>query len=113
MDLDQYLRFAVALLFVVALILLIAWVMRRVGFGGLAPAASRQRRLGIVEALPLDAKRRLVLVRRDDQEHLLLLSAQGDLVVERGAPSGFRGALAQAAPPAPPPPAPGPVAPQP
>lgn len=102
MDLDQYIRFIVALLFVIALIMAVAWVMRRVGFGGLAPSPSRrQRRLGVVEVLPLDGKRRLVLVRRDGREHLLLLSAFGDLVVdgpadERG---GFRGVLERTAEP--------------
>jgi len=101
MDIDQYVRFAFALLFVIALIMLIAWVMRRVGFGGMVSTPSRQRRLGIVEVLPLDAKRRLVLVRRDDQEHLLLLSALGDLVVEQGARAGFRNAMTEAAAPAP------------
>jgi flagellar protein FliO/FliZ len=32
----------------------------------------------------VDAKRRLVLVRRDDREHLLLLGATQDVVVESG-----------------------------
>ncbi|MBP2293564.1 FliO/MopB family protein [Azospirillum rugosum] len=102
MDLDQYIRFIVALLFVIALIMVVAWVMRRVGFGGLVSTPSRQRRLGVVEVLPLDGKRRLVLVRRDDQEHLLLLSAFGDTVVDGGIRpgGGFRGALVEAAGPA-------------
>ncbi|MCW2237388.1 FliO/MopB family protein [Azospirillum canadense] len=100
MDLDQYIRFIVALLFVIALIMVVAWVMRRVGFGGLVSTPSRQRRLGVVEVLPLDGKRRLVLVRRDDQEHLLLLSAFGDTVVDGGARGGFRGALSDTAGPA-------------
>lgn len=103
MDLDQYIRFAGALLFVVALIMVVARVMRHVGFGGAGPNPSRQRRLGIVEVLPLDAKRRLVLVRRDDQEHLILLSVSGDIVVESGARAGFRNALAATPAPAVPP----------
>ncbi len=99
MDIDQYVRFTVALLFVLVLIMLVAWVMRRIGFGGMVATPARQRRLGIVEVLPLDAKRRLVLVRRDDQEHLLLLSALGDVVVEQGAKAGFRSAMTEAAAP--------------
>ena len=35
-------------------------------------------------ATAVDAKRRLVLVRRDDVEHLILLGPASDLVVERG-----------------------------
>lgn len=105
MDLVQYAYSVAALLFVLSLIVLAGWVMRRIGFVGALPSSSRnrQRRLGVVEVLPLDAKRRLVLVRRDDREHLLLLSAFGDVVVDGGAPTGlaadFRGALADAAPP--------------
>jgi flagellar protein FliO/FliZ len=39
-------------------------------------------RLQIKETLMLDARRRLVLISRDGVEHLLLLSAGGDVVVE-------------------------------
>lgn len=42
------------------------------------------KRLAIVEARNLDMRRRLVLIRRDDVEHLLVLGQDGDLVVERG-----------------------------
>lgn len=40
------------------------------------------QRIGVVETVPVDGSRRLVLVRRDDTEHLLLLGNNGDLVVE-------------------------------
>jgi flagellar protein FliO/FliZ len=83
MELDVYLRFAAALIFVLALILGVGWLARRAGLGTRMPRATgRPRRLAIVEVLPLDAKRRLVLVRRDDAEHLLLLGTASDLVVE-------------------------------
>ncbi|PWC98247.1 flagellar biosynthetic protein FliO [Azospirillum sp. TSO5] len=95
MDLDQYIRFLMALVFVVALIMVVAWVMRRVGMaGGTVRGRARQRRLSVVEALPIDAKRRLILVRRDDREHLILLSANGDLLVDSAPAGGFDTALA-------------------
>ena len=50
------------------------WAMRRFGPRGLlkyTPAA--ERRLAVVESLTLDAGRRLVLVRLDRQERLILL----------------------------------------
>ncbi|MCM8733854.1 flagellar biosynthetic protein FliO [Azospirillum sp. A1-3] len=95
MDLDQYIRFLMALVFVVALIMIVAWVMRRVGMaGGTVRGRARQRRLSVVEALPIDAKRRLILVRRDDREHLILLSANGDLLVDSAPAEGFDTALA-------------------
>jgi Flagellar biosynthesis protein, FliO len=39
-------------------------------------------RLGISEYYEIDKSRRLVLVRRDDMEHLLLIGGEQDLVVE-------------------------------
>lgn len=45
------------------------------------------QRIGVVDSLPVDGARRLVLVRRDDTEHLLLLSSHGDVVIETGIPA--------------------------
>lgn len=94
MDLDQVLRGLLALAFVLGLIGAIALLAKRFGFTPRAtlPKASaktkgkssRGRRLGIVEVLPVDAKRRLVLIRRDDTEHLILLGTDRDTVVEAG-----------------------------
>jgi flagellar protein FliO/FliZ len=89
MELSTYFRFVVALIFVLALIGLIAWAVRRFGLlrGTIRPPGG-SRRLNIVEVAPLDAKRRLVLVRRDGTEHLLLLGSASELVVETGIPAG-------------------------
>ena len=85
MDFEGYLRFAAALALVLGLIGLAAWAARRLGFAGrLNIGAGRDRRLAAVEATALDPKRRLVLVRRDGIEHLLLLGPAGDVVVESG-----------------------------
>lgn len=86
MDFADYLRFLGALVFVLALIALVAWAVRRYGLGGglAGVARGRTKRLAVVESLPLDPRRRLVLVRRDGVEHLLVLGASGETVVERG-----------------------------
>lgn len=82
MEPTNYLRFALALVFVLALILGLAGLARRYGFPGTAPAVARRaRRLKLLEVLPLDAKRRLVLVRHDDRESLILLGASGETVL--------------------------------
>ncbi len=87
MDLSEYARFIAVLAFVIALIAGFAWLVRR---SGLLPTAVMKRKAGeaarltVREVLPLDAKRRLVLVQRDDVEHLLLLGADSESVVERG-----------------------------
>ncbi|MGE5504172.1 MAG: FliO/MopB family protein [Actinomycetota bacterium] len=84
MDSFVYLRFVLSLVLVLGMILGVLWAVRRYGLPGMATMrpASR-RRLSLVEAMAVDGKRRLVLVRRDDREHLLLLGGASDLVVER------------------------------
>lgn len=50
---------------------------------------NRQPRLAVLDAAAVDARRRLVLVRRDDVEHLILIGGPTDVVVESriGAPA--------------------------
>jgi|GEM_PF-4506100 len=57
------------------------------------------RRLDVLEGAVIDSKRRLVLVRRDNVEHLLLIGATQDLVVETGITSPSRTGAAKKAPP--------------
>jgi len=97
MGMDGYLRFILALVFVIALIGVLAVLTRRLGFGfpvGVSKSTG-ERRIEVVEIAPLDARRKLVLVRRDDVEHLLVVSPTTELVVERGIRDGsdFRDAL--------------------
>ena len=91
MSFDLYWRFLLALAFVVLLIGACAWLARRFGLGGRFVVAGGKRRLGVIEVLPLDGKHRLVLLRRDEAEHLVLLGQHNDLVIERGAGGGFPG----------------------
>ncbi|MCW6506474.1 flagellar biosynthetic protein FliO [Hyphomicrobiales bacterium BP6-180914] len=43
---------------------------------------TRQPRLGVVDAFDLDRQRQLVLVRRDNVEHLLMIGGPNDVVIE-------------------------------
>lgn len=98
MDAANYLRLILALGLVLALIGLFALLLRRYGpAAGLAVRRKGDKRLGVVEVMALDARRRLVLVRRDGVEHLLLLGVGEDRVVETGImpPGDFRAALGQ------------------
>ena len=83
-DPTQYLRFAAALVFVLALIGAAAYALRVFGFLSLAQRRPGDRRLSVVESLLIDARRRIVIVRRDDKEHLILISPTGDTLVESG-----------------------------
>ena len=84
MDGEVYLRSILALVAVLGLIAMAAWVVRRFGVGGALPLGRRARRLAVVEILPLDNRRRVVLVRKDSVEHLLLVGGTSDIVVEKG-----------------------------
>ncbi len=85
MDIDNYLRFVLALVFVLGLIGVLAVLIRKYGPGRMvAGKRGPNRRLWISEVLPLDGRRRMVLVRRDGVEHLLLLGHGADVVVETG-----------------------------
>jgi flagellar protein FliO/FliZ len=77
-------RFFIAFLVVLALIGATAWLVRRFGanrLGG-ANARGRQPRLAVIDAATVDGRRRLVLIRRDNIEHLLMIGGPTDLVVE-------------------------------
>lgn len=59
------------------------WLVRRydLRLPGRAVGA-RERRLELVETLPVDARRMIALVRRDGREHLVLIAPEGHLVLE-------------------------------
>lgn len=89
MGFDTYLRFIVMLVLVIGMIAFIAWLVRRLGLlNRIAPGSNisgGKRRLMVIESCTVDAKRRLVLVRRDRTEHLILLTGAGSgVVIERG-----------------------------
>ena len=84
MDLNTYVTFAIALLAVVALIYLVAWVMGRIGVvHRMAGKPGKQRRLRVKESLALDAKRRAVILDCDGREHLVVLGANSELSLGR------------------------------
>lgn len=107
MNFESYLYAVLALIFVLALLGLFYLVMRRLGIGGALPRARGERRLRLLEVLPVDAKRRLVLLRRDGREHLVLLGPESDLLIEsldedeQGTAGDFDAMLERGAPPAP------------
>jgi flagellar protein FliO/FliZ len=76
-------RFFIAFLVVLALIGLTAWLVRRFGANRLGSTTrGRQPRLAVIDAATVDGRRRLVLIRRDNIEHLLMIGGPTDLVVE-------------------------------
>lgn len=87
MDLVSGFRFVLALVVVIGLIAALAWLLRKYGNGRVTLGGGKGR-LAVVEAAHIDAKRRMVLVRRDDVEHLILLAPNSETVIETGIASG-------------------------
>ncbi|PPQ41190.1 flagellar biosynthetic protein FliO, partial [Rhodopseudomonas palustris] len=81
---SQPLMFFLAFLAVLALIGAAAWLVRRFAGNRLGTNASRGRmpRLAVIDAAAVDGRRRLVLVRRDNVEHLLMIGGPSDIVIE-------------------------------
>jgi len=93
MDLGAGLRAIMALAFTLALLGGLAYLAMRFDFTSFfnrdpeqppkklldffKPAAAPQRRLHIVEQRPIDARTRLMVVRWDDVEHLILVGGGG------------------------------------
>jgi hypothetical protein len=80
----QTLTFLLAFIAVLALIALAAWLVRRFAGNRLGSNTNRSRmpRLAVIDAAAVDGRRRLVLVRRDNVEHLLMIGGPTDIVVE-------------------------------
>src|SRR5947208_16939447 len=80
----QSLTFLFAFIAVLALIGVFAWLVRRYAHNRIGASTQRGRmpRLAVIDAAAVDGRRRLVLVRRDNVEHLLMIGGPSDIVVE-------------------------------
>ena len=81
---SSIMKFFIAFVVVFALIAVTAWLIRRFGTGTLGGMGTRGRapRLAVIEAGAVDGRRKLVLIRRDNTEHLLMIGGPTDIVVE-------------------------------
>ena len=77
-------QFFLAFIVVLGLIGAAAWLVRRLGAGRLGGVGmrGRQPRLAVVDYANVDGRRRLILVRRDNVEHLVMIGGPSDIVVE-------------------------------
>ena len=86
-DLNFLVLVIAATLFVIALGGLLVWAFRTY-FGGQSNTHGfmrpRDKRLGVVDTATVDAKRKLLLVRRDEVEHLVMVGGPVDMLIETG-----------------------------
>src|SRR5262245_1860978 len=82
-DLPTPVNFVIAFVVVLLLIGAATWLVRRFGATPLDHAApSRQPRLAVVDAAAVDGRRKLVIIRRDNAEHLLMIGGPTGVVGE-------------------------------
>jgi flagellar protein FliO/FliZ len=80
---DTLVSSALALGVVLVLIVLGLWVLKFFMKAGTA-MRSQGRRVQIVEQVQVDAKRQLLVIRRDNVEHLVMTGGPQDVVIETG-----------------------------
>jgi flagellar protein FliO/FliZ len=99
----------IAFAIVFILIAAVFWLLGRFGGTRIGGASrGRQPRLAVIDAAPVDGRRRLVLIRRDNVEHLVMIGGPTDVVIEQNIVRAVPVAPARDAPAARPPGAPEP-----
>ncbi len=78
----DYLKFISALLLVLGMMGGLALILKRIGLGSPSMMAADKRRLKILEILHIDARRKAVLLMRDDVQHLIIMGQNSEIVVE-------------------------------
>lgn len=88
MEFVDFGRYAGGLLVTLGLLALALVLLRRFGptAGGASPQLA-ERRIAIAESRMIDAKRRLVVVRYAEKEHLILLGAAGEQLIASAVPT--------------------------
>ena len=78
-------KLVVGLIVVIGLLAAFFYGLRRFGGErlGAGGGRGRQPRLAVIDAAMVDGRRRLVLIRRDNVEHLLIIGGPTDVVVEQ------------------------------
>jgi flagellar protein FliO/FliZ len=83
MDVLDFARYFAALLLVLGLIGAAGIATRKFGVPGFAKPV-KARRIQIVETLILSPRQKIALIRRDDVEHMVMITPNGATVIESG-----------------------------
>ncbi len=81
MEAEIYVRALLSLAFVIGLIFGCLAVYKKF-FMGRSSVTGKEKRMQVIENLYLDRQRRLVIVKKDDEEITILISPTGDTVVK-------------------------------
>lgn len=82
-DLQQLLRLAISLILVIGLMGGLSFFLKKLGLVNIPQLRKGdKRRLSIVESLPLDTRRRLVILQADAKQYLVVLGPNGETVLD-------------------------------
>jgi hypothetical protein len=81
-ELPPSVTFIIAFVIVLGLIGATFWLVRRFGAARLAAGRGRQPRLAVIDVAAVDGRRKLIIIRRDNVEHLLMIGGPSDVVIE-------------------------------
>ncbi len=81
MDGVFYLKFVASLVFVLSILGLAAFLVRK--YGGIGPGMKpgHLRRMKVIEVMPVDHRKKLILFQIDQTEHLVLLGQNNDTLI--------------------------------
>lgn len=77
---------------VLGMIGLCALAAKKAGLASIAGASGGRRRLAMREVLPIDARRRLAIVKCDDTEYLIMLGPTGETLIDKNLDGAVTGA---------------------
>lgn len=82
MGIAGIIKFLAALLFVLGLMGGLALALKKLGVNQPGFAGRGNKRLKLVEALPLDARRKALILQCDEAQHLVIIGPQGETLVQ-------------------------------
>ena len=86
-EIPSLLKMIAALIFVLGLMGGLALIMRQLGLSGRIQTPGKKARLKIIESIPVDHRRRVAIIQRDDVQHLVIFGPNGETVVETDIPA--------------------------
>lgn len=78
----QILKLIFALFFVIALMGGLSVLLKKLGLAENTGTSGKIKRLKIIESLPLDTRRRAVIIQCDNTQHLVILGPNSESVVK-------------------------------
>ena len=81
-NLPDIVRLIMAMAFVLSLMGLLAFALKKLGLAGAMPVNTNKKRLKLIEVLHLGNRHKAALIQRDGTQHLVILGPNGETVVE-------------------------------